>query len=1033
MSQDDIPTETIAVPAKDPEQDEKKLKEPKHASEKELADGKAGKEDEISEEDLQLKNELEMLVERIKEPNTELYTPSLESLRTLIKTSTSSMTSVPKPLKFLRRFYDELIGVWESRDEKLQDEKSLLASIISVLAMTYSDNGHRDTLHYRIVSKSRESPGSWGNEYVRHLAAELGEEYNLLIREQAGMTDAAETQGEAAINPEKPTAIPSIVESKETAVSGGAESVPAPTTGLQVSPANRPLKTRQQLLDLALELVPFFLAHNAEADAVDLLLEVESIESLVDEGFLEGKKGEDIYARVCQYMISCVPLLVAPDDKEFLRAAAAIYALHGKFPEALALAVRLRDRALVRKYFEGPKNPIMRKQLAFFLARAQIPVSWVHCSDPDSYVVPEEATAEPATSPRKSSVSSSAANSILATPPPELDDDLLECLGNQKLSEHFKRFGKELDVFDPKSLEDIYKSHLDNTRGPANIDSARANLAGVFVNAFVNAGFGNDKLMVDVEEGQSYIYKNKDHGMMSATASLGMSMLWDTEMGVSQVDKYSYSAEEHIKAGALLATGILHNGVRAELDVAYALLEEHVDNKSVPLKCAAMNGIAIASVGQQRTDIVEKLLPYVLDETSSMEVAATAALSLGFIFAGSGAGDIAGDIVQAIMERDEKDLNEKWARFMGVALGLIFLGKQDESDPTIQLLRAIEHPIGKQCEILVQTCSYAATGNVLLVQEMLHHCTDHAEKPEEKEADKSATDGAAQPGDASAAPAADTEEKEKEKVAQDMTYQAFAVIGIALIAMGEEVGAAMCLRQFNHLMAYGDPVVRKAVPLALGLISASNPQLSILETLSRYSHDNDLEVAINAILAMGMIGAGTNNARLAQMLRQLAVYYNKEPNCLFMVRVAQGLVHMGKGTIGINPFFADRNVLSPSAVAGLLSLLVSFADAKSFVLDKSHWMLYWIVTAMYPQFLITLNEQLEEQPVTVRVGQAVNTVGLAGQRMGISGFQTHQTPVRVAVGERAEFGTNEWFPYGQLEGIVIVKKNESYDAEDMQL
>lgn len=85
--------------------------------------------------------------------------------------------------------------------------------------------------------------------------------------------------------------------------------------------------------------------------------------------------------------------------------------------------------------------------------------------------------------------------------------------------------------------------------------------------------------------------------------------------------------------------------------------------------------IAIASVGQQRTDIVEKLLPYVLDETSSMEVAATAALSLGFIFAGSGAGDIAGDIVQAIMERDEKDLNEKWARFMGVALGLIFLGE----------------------------------------------------------------------------------------------------------------------------------------------------------------------------------------------------------------------------------------------------------------------------------------------------------------------------------------------------------------------
>lgn len=106
----------------------------------------------------------------------------------------------------------------------------------------------------------------------------------------------------------------------------------------------------------------------------------------------------------------------------------------------------------------------MRKQLAFFLARAQIPVSWVHCSDPDSYVAPEPTHSPTAVTGTKSSISSSAAESILATPPSELDDDLLECLGNQKLSDHFKRFGKELDVFEPKSLEDIYKTHLDNTR-----------------------------------------------------------------------------------------------------------------------------------------------------------------------------------------------------------------------------------------------------------------------------------------------------------------------------------------------------------------------------------------------------------------------------------------------------------------------------------------------------------------------------------------------------------------------------------------
>ena len=39
------------------------------------------------------------------------------------------------------------------------------------------------------------------------------------------------------------------------------------------------------------------------------------------------------------------------------------------------------------------------------------------------------------------------------------------------------------------------------------------------------------------------------------------------------------------------------------------------------------------------------------------------------------------------------------------------------------------------------------------------------------------------------------------------------------------------------------------------------------------------------------------------------------------------------------------------------------------ILDKCHWMLYFLVPAMYPRFLITLDEELNAIPVTVRVGQ----------------------------------------------------------------
>jgi len=48
---------------------------------------------------------------------------------------------------------------------------------------------------------------------------------------------------------------------------------------------------------------------------------------------------------------------------------------------------------------------------------------------------------------------------------------------------------------------------------------------------------------------------------------------------------------------------------------------------------------------------------------------------------------------------------------------------------------------------------------------------------------------------------------------------------------------------------------------------------------------------------------------------------------------------MGKGTIGINPFYHDGTIMSHGAMAGLLSVIISFTDAKScescFVLPRS--------------------------------------------------------------------------------------------------
>lgn len=133
--------------------------------------------------------------------------------------------------------------------------------------MTYSDNGKRDTLYYRLISKSTEDAGDWGHEYVRHLAAEIGTEYSHL------------TEGTADVEKDEAALEEQAIEEKH----GESRTF-----------------TPEVLQKAAEDCVGFFLSHNAEADAVDLLMEVERIEEL------PKWTDDETYARVCQYLVRWV-------------------------------------------------------------------------------------------------------------------------------------------------------------------------------------------------------------------------------------------------------------------------------------------------------------------------------------------------------------------------------------------------------------------------------------------------------------------------------------------------------------------------------------------------------------------------------------------------------------------------------------------------------------------------------------------------------------------------------------------------------
>lgn len=89
-------------------------------------------------------------------------------------------------------------------------------------------------------------------------------------------------------------------------------------------------------------------------------------------------------------------------------------------------------------------------------------------------------------------------------------------------------------------------------------------------------------------------------------------------------------------------------------------------------------GLGMAYAGSQREEVMATLLPLIVDEDVSMEICSLAALALGFVFVGSENGEITGTILQVLMEkaeRGDKELEGKWARFLSLGLGLLYLGR----------------------------------------------------------------------------------------------------------------------------------------------------------------------------------------------------------------------------------------------------------------------------------------------------------------------------------------------------------------------
>merc|ERR1711893_412984 len=104
------------------------------------------------------------------------------------------------------------------------------------------------------------------------------------------------------------------------------------------------------------QIIPEFINHNEEPEAVDLLLEVERLSALID------CTNENNFERVCNYLLSCSDY--AADTEEMtqtFRTTHDIFRKFKRYPEAMRVAQKMNNMELIGEIMSECKDAVTLK------------------------------------------------------------------------------------------------------------------------------------------------------------------------------------------------------------------------------------------------------------------------------------------------------------------------------------------------------------------------------------------------------------------------------------------------------------------------------------------------------------------------------------------------------------------------------------------------------------------------------------------------------------------------------------------------
>ncbi|KAG0441963.1 26S proteasome regulatory subunit RPN1 [Dictyocoela muelleri] len=755
----------------------------------------------------------------------------------------------------------------------------------------------------------------------------------------------------------------------------------------------------QNVLKLCRECVKFLVDHNSECDAIDFLVEIGKVEEIVNYVKTHNYKRIVLYLEGLSKFINMMEVLLA------------VHRLMNNQIDFLLCLINLNriDEALAEyKKLTGG----MKKQAAFIMAKFNIFVE---------------------------------------------DEELKDIFLNNYLSPFFVHIRADMEIDTFQNMECEIKTLIPSIE----VDTKTSQYTSIGT-GLINYGSENQVIFSEKSDRSEFVAIFAANGLLSA---------FNSEKCLEKLNNLIFGTEIYKKTGSLLAYAISCSQVIDLNQTALALLAENLDTKCVFAKAATILGIQLIYSGTKNKKDREAVKDILIEcaDSESIEICGMACFALGSIFVGTGDLKLV-DMMLNTLNDHVTEFGSAFYKLISLGLALLFF-KNKNIDTVISTLKGFKNSAAKYTEILIQGMSLVESGNTDFIEKLIGtvfainpiesesedlpieikgnienpNDTEHLNETKKdvgnlteienltKDKKKCKTDSSNEDLEYELNPdlnLSDFMAMSKEIDLNDLknfesefeieeyetkSIEAISLLSITLISLCSGNTRKMCARLINAAACTESDEIKSVIPLCMALLYSSNPNVEIIDTLVKNLNSSNLDVVIKTILSLGIIGAGTNNSKIIDVLINHMKYQNRCPKSSIAVTMAISLIKLGKGTLSLNPY--SYKILNPKLFIGLFSTILLMMDDN--ILFNYPFLWYSLSAAINSKVLIAVDENLNPVNVDVKVGSPVEIVGLAGEQKKLSGVQVFQSPAVIGVSEEAEIDDDCFMD--RFEGVVVMK------------